>query len=232
LTGRGRRDERPPQPQIVLASGSPRRRELLATLGLSFAVRPVDLDETPRAGEEPRAYVARLAVEKAAAEARSGALVLAADTVVVLPEQSGARGLLGKPSGPAEAEAMLARLVGREHVVYTGVALLAGGGAPDAARRAVAIEESRVRIAPLDADEIAWYVATGEPLDKAGAYAIQHPEFQPVARMDGCFASVMGLPVCHVILQMRKLDIQPNTEFFKSCETVLEYNCPVSDKTL
>jgi predicted house-cleaning NTP pyrophosphatase (Maf/HAM1 superfamily) len=81
-------------------------------------------------------------------------------------------------------------------------------------------------------EEIQEYVATGDPLDKAGAYAIQHSEFHPVERMDGCFASVMGLPVCHMILQMRKMDLQPNTDFFAGCETLLEYQCPVSHAIL
>jgi septum formation protein len=81
-------------------------------------------------------------------------------------------------------------------------------------------------------EEIRGYVATGDPLDKAGAYAIQHPEFHPVAHMDGCFASVMGLPVCHVLLQLRKMDVQSQTDFFASCETVLEYRCPVSHAIL
>jgi predicted house-cleaning NTP pyrophosphatase (Maf/HAM1 superfamily) len=81
-------------------------------------------------------------------------------------------------------------------------------------------------------EEIDAYVQTGDPLDKAGAYAIQHPEFKPVARMDGCFASVMGLPVCHVIRLMRQMDIQPETDFFIPCETLLEYQCPVSNAIL
>lgn len=206
-----------PRPGVVLASASPRRRDLLAALGLPFEVRPVDLDETPRPGEEPRAYVSRLAVEKAEAGARPGELVLAADTVVVLEEddeaagggaegvaaqRSGAPRLLGKPSGPAEAEAMLARLAGREHVVFTGVALLelpedgaAGGGTAGAARRATAIEESRVRIAALGAADIAWYVATGEPLDKAGAYAIQGIGALFVEAVEGNYSNVVGLPL-------------------------------------
>jgi septum formation protein len=183
---------------VVLASASPRRRDLLDGLGLGFVVRPVDLDETPRPGEAPREYVARLAGEKAAAGARAGELVLAADTVVVLPGEGAGGGdaLLGKPADPAEAEAMLARLAGREHVVYTGVALLeAGDGAGRAGRRAVAVEESRVTLAALDAAEIAWYVATGEPLDKAGAYAIQGIGALYVEAVAGNYTNVVGLPL-------------------------------------
>jgi len=187
---------RAPRPRVVLASASPRRRDLLAALGLPFAVRPVDLDETPRPGEAPRDYVSRLAAEKAAADARPGELVLAADTVVVLDEEDGGpQRLLGKPGGPEEAEEMLARLAGREHVVFTGVALIAaadGGGGP---RRATAVEESRVRLAPLGAAEIAWYVATGEPLDKAGAYAIQGIGALFVEAVEGNYTNVVGLPL-------------------------------------
>lgn len=186
----------PRRPKVVLASASPRRRELLAALGLPFDVRPVDLDETPRPGEPPRAYVARLAVEKAAAaDSHAGELVLAADTVVVLPGEGegGGPALLGKPADPAEAEAMLARLAGRQHVVFTGVALV-GGGDGDG-RKAVAIEESRVRLAPLGPDEIAWYVATGEPLDKAGSYAIQGVGALFVEAVEGNYSNVVGLPL-------------------------------------
>ncbi|HUO85957.1 MAG TPA: Maf family protein [Thermoanaerobaculia bacterium] len=182
---------RPPLPRVVLASASPRRRDLLAALGLTFDVRPVDLDETPRQGEEPRAYVARLAGEKAAADVRPGELVLAADTVVVLPGEPPE--LLGKPGGAAEAEAMLARLAGREHTVLTGVALTSGevGVGPPA----VVVEESRVRIAALGPQEIAWYVATGEPLDKAGAYAIQGIGALFVEAVRGNYSNVVGLPL-------------------------------------
>jgi hypothetical protein len=81
-------------------------------------------------------------------------------------------------------------------------------------------------------EEISAYVATGDPLDKAGAYAIQHPEFHPVAKLEGCYASVMGLPMCHVILLMRKMDIQPKADMFAGCETLLEYQCPVSNAVL
>ncbi|HEX6203318.1 MAG TPA: Maf family protein [Thermoanaerobaculia bacterium] len=210
MTAGDRREAPPPprRPAIVLASASPRRRELLAALGLPFAVRPVDLDETPRPGEAPRAYVARLAVEKAAAaDSHAGELVLAADTVVVLPGEGedGGPALLGKPADPAEAEAMLARLAGREHVVFTGVALVGGDGAGGGGRRAVAIEESRVRIAPLGPDEIAWYVATGEPLDKAGAYAIQGIGALFVEAVEGNYSNVVGLPLPAVYQLFREL---------------------------
>jgi predicted house-cleaning NTP pyrophosphatase (Maf/HAM1 superfamily) len=123
---------------------------------------------------------------------------------------------------------MLRRLRGHTHQVYTGIALLRKSDG-------LLFKDLCVTDVPMreySDEEIRDYVATGDPLDKAGAYAIQHPEFHPVARMDGCFASVMGLPVCHVILQMRKMDMQPDTNFFAGCETVLEYQCPVSHAIL
>ncbi len=155
-------------------------------MGLRFAVRPVDLDESPRPGEEPRIYVERLAAEKASALAGADEVVLAADTIVVLDGE-----LLGKPASPAHAEAMLAQLVGREHEVYTGVAVLAG----ESRGRAVGVERSLVRIGHLEPEEIAWYVGTGEPLDKAGSYAIQGLGAVFVEAVEGNYTNVVGLPL-------------------------------------
>src|SRR5262245_22025141 len=185
-----------PLPRLVLASASPRRRELLSGLGLDFEVRPVDLDETPLPGEEPRPYVLRLAREKAAARAAPGELVLAADTIVVLDGE-----LLGKPRDPEDARRMLAKIAGREHTVFTGIALEEpgdggdGGDGRDAGRRAAAIEESRVRMASLSAAEIGWYVGTGEPLDKAGSYAVQGLGALLVEAVSGNYTNVVGLPL-------------------------------------
>lgn len=184
---------------MVLASASPRRRELLAALDLRFQVRPVDLDETPRPGEAPHDYVLRLAQEKAAARAAPGELVLGADTIVVLDGE-----LLGKPSGPAEARQMLARIAGREHTVLTGVALHQppvppGSDATDPGlgveRRAAEVASSRVQMAPLSTQQIAWYVATGEPLDKAGSYAVQGLGALFVESIQGNYSNVVGLPL-------------------------------------
>jgi len=183
-----------PLPALVLASASPRRRELLGGLGAVFAVRPVDLDETPRPGEAPRDYVLRLALEKAAAGAAQAAdenreLVLAADTSVVLDGE-----ILGKPESEADARRMLGRIAGREHTVLTGVALheLDDTGEP---RRASTVETSRVRMAPMGEAEIAWYVATGEPLDKAGSYAVQGVGALFIEAVHGNYTNVVGLPL-------------------------------------
>lgn len=173
-------------PKLILASQSPRRRQLLAALGLIFAVDAADVDETPLPGEPPDALACRLCRVKAAAVAarHPGAIVLAADTVVAL---DGA--LLGKPADPAEAVAMLRALRGRTHQVYTAVSVAAAGAVT------AQLSVSEVTMRAYSDEEIAAYVATGDPLDKAGAYAIQHPRFSPVAAWTGCYAGIMGLPL-------------------------------------
>jgi septum formation protein len=174
------------RPQLILASASPRRRNLLADLGLELVVRPVDVDETPEEGEEPLTYVLRLARQKARAKAHPGELVLAADTVVVLDGD-----LLGKPADEAEARSMLARLAGRRHTVFTGQALYD----PGHEREQVWVEASEVQIALLTEEEIAWYVATGETMDKAGSYAVQGIGALFVEAVDGNYTNVVGLPL-------------------------------------
>jgi len=212
------------KPLLVLASTSPRRRQLLALADWDFEVSAANVDESELPNESPADYVLRLAETKArAVKADPAQIVLAADTTVV----DGAD-ILGKPSDADEAIAMLKRLRGHTHQVYTGIALfrLSDG---------LLLKDLCVTDVPMrdySDEEILAYVQTGDPLDKAGAYAIQHAQFHPVAHIDGCFASVMGLPVCHVILLMRKMDIQPKTDFFAGCETLLEYQCPVSNTIL
>jgi septum formation protein len=171
---------------LILASQSPRRRQLLAALGLTFALDAADVDETPLPGEDPAALACRLCRAKAAAVAgrHPGAIVLAADTMVALDGM-----LLGKPADEFEATAMLRRLRGRTHQVYTAVCVAHGGSL--ASRLSI----SDVTMRPYSDEEIARYVATGDPLDKAGAYAIQHPAFAPVAAWEGCYAGIMGLPL-------------------------------------
>lgn len=173
---------------IILASASPRRRELLAAAGIAHAVHPADIDETPRAGEAPAAYCERLAQDKARAVARAhpdtDACVLGADTVVVVDAD-----ILGKPADASDARQMLARLSDREHVVLTAVAVARG----EALQSSVA--ETTVRMRALSPEEIAAYVATGEPMDKAGAYAIQGGAAGFVRRISGEFDTVVGLPI-------------------------------------
>ena len=211
-------------PKLILASNSPRRRQLLALTGMPFIVSAADVDESQLSNEKPADYVLRLAETKAyTIQADAAQIILAADTTVVDGSD-----ILGKPRDHAQAVAMLTRLRGHTHQVYTGIALLRRSD--DLLLKDLCVTDVPMR--DYSDGEIQEYVASGDPLDKAGAYAIQHPDFHPVTHMHGCFASVMGLPVCHVILQMRKMDLQPNTEFFLSCETLLEYQCPVSNAIL
>jgi len=176
---------------LLLASGSPRRRELLEQLGLRFAVAAPDVDETPLPGEAPVAYVQRLAVEKAhAVLAAPDTLVVAADTTVDLGGE-----ILAKPVDAADAGVMLRRLSARTHRVHTGVAVRLGD------RTVADTITSLVTFTPLSAEMIEWYVATGEPLDKAGGYAVQGAGGVLVQRVQGSVSNVIGLPL-HTVVRL------------------------------
>ncbi len=188
----------------------------------TFTVSVSNVDETQRAGEAPGDYVLRLAEDKARVAALQGApdeIIVAADTTVV---DGGS--LLGKPADAAEATAMLKQLRGRKHQVYTGIAVLDGSSGR-------LIKDLCVTDVPMrdysDA-EVARYVESGDPLDKAGAYAIQHDEFHPVARLSGCFASVMGLPLCHLLRLLEQLGVPLDPNVPTRCQKYLNYPCPVS----
>jgi septum formation protein len=202
----GRRSETSPCHNffmLVLASASPRRRQLLSQAGYRFEVQPANIPEDPLSGEDPIAYVTRLARQKAEAvfrelnngdrsakislDTRSSLVVLGADTTVTLDHA-----ILGKPIDAADAARMLRLLSGRSHRVITGVA------AATAQRTEVAAEATAVRFLTLADDEIAAYVATGEPMDKAGAYAIQGRAARWIPRIEGCYFNVMGLPLALV----------------------------------
>jgi len=176
-------------PQFVLASSSPRRSELLAAAGFAFDVAHADIDETPLAHEPADRYVVRLAEGKARAVAARfpDRAVLGADTTVVVDGD-----ILGKPADAADAAAMLRRLQGRGHEVLTGIALVAHG------RAQVVLEATQVSFGPMTDAEIAAYVATGEPMDKAGAYGIQGWAARHVTRVEGSYSNVVGLPVAVV----------------------------------
>jgi septum formation protein len=169
---------------VILASQSPRRRELLALIGIRHDVRPANIDESLRDGESPHDYVERLAREKVAAIVAPQAVTIGSDTTVVVDGE-----ILGKPSDEAEAMAMLQRLSGRSHVVLTAVAARWRG------RIASGVEEVKVDFRALESEEIAAYVATGEPMDKAGAYGIQGYGATIVDRVEGDYFAVMGLPL-------------------------------------
>jgi septum formation protein len=179
---------------LVLASQSPRRRELLAQLGIAHEVRPACTDEAVLPGEPPRDYVLRVAREKA--RAVPGQLVLAADTAVVLGPE-----VLGKPADADDARRMLERLSGTAHEVLTGVCVRRAG---PGALELDAVVATRVRFAPLSAREIDWYVGTGEPLDKAGAYAIQGSGGAFVLSVEGSVSNVVGLPLAETADLLRR----------------------------
>ena len=208
------------RPRLILASNSPRRRQLLALSDWEFDVIVSDVDERLLPNESPTDYVLRLAQTKARAiPAQADQIVLAADTAVVDGSD-----ILGKPKDNAEAFAMLTRLRGHTHQVYTGVALLRQSDG-------LLLKELSITDVPMrdySDEEIHAYVQTGDPLDKAGAYAIQHPRFQPVANLEGCYTSVMGLPICCVVHMMRKMDFLFRANVPVQCQTMLEYKCPVS----
>jgi nucleoside triphosphate pyrophosphatase len=174
---------------LILASASPRRAKLLRAAGIVFEVVPARVDERAREGEAPPAYVERIATEKAHAVSRDhpGAAVLAADTTVVIDGL-----ILGKPTHDNDARAMLRRLSGRTHEVLTGVALIANG------RTETAVETTHVHFAPMSDADVEWYVASGEPRGKAGAYAIQGLASRFVDRIEGSYSNVVGLPVALV----------------------------------
>jgi septum formation protein len=179
--------------RVVLASASPRRHELLSQIGVNFTVRAPDIDETPIEGEPPVAYVCRLASAKAAAvRAASDELVIAADTTVEIDAA-----ILGKPRDQGDAASMLRRLSGRTHRVHTGVAISLGG------QQHVDVCTTLVTFVTLDESTIRWYVATGEPLGKAGSYAIQGAGAALVARIDGSVSNVIGLPL-HLVIDLAR----------------------------
>ena len=178
--------------RLILASGSPRRAELLTAAGIAFIVQAADIDETPRPGEAAPDYALRLAREKAAGV--GGPLVLAADTIVVLDGE-----IMGKPVDAADAIRMLQALSGREHDVITAVCLRRGD------LELFHAETTRVRFVPLSQAEVEEYVASGEPMDKAGAYGIQGLASRYVDRIDGSYSNVVGLPMALVYRLLREI---------------------------
>ncbi len=208
--------------KILLASNSPRRRELMSLGDWTFSVSVTNVDESQRPAEAPGDYVLRLAEDKARAAAQVAALdqlVVAADTTVVDGD-----GLLGKPADAAEAVAMLKQLRGHRHQVYTGLAVLD----PSSGRVLKDLCVTDVPMRGYSDAEIARYVESGDPFDKAGAYAIQHDEFHPVAGLAGCFASVMGLPLCHLLRLLEQLGVALDPGVPSRCQKFLNYPCPVS----
>lgn len=207
--------------QLILASSSPRRQDLLQRLGVRFEIATADIDESQQPDEAPTALVQRLAREKAqtVAARRPGRAVLGADTIVVLDGE-----VLGKPAGANEATTMLRRLCGRPHTVWS--ALYAWN--PALERVAAALNESTVWMRSYGEDELAAYVASGDPFDKAGAYAIQHPGFAPVERIDGCYSGVMGFPLGEVAQALRTIGIDVPGQAAVACQPQLGRCCQIN----
>jgi MAF protein len=204
----------------ILASASPRRQQLVQLFNQPFVVRVADVDEEQITDPDPAVNAretARLKARAVAAETKEPAIIVAADTTVAL-----GREMFNKPAGAAEAVQMLRRLRGRTHQVHTGLVVLdtrSGKSVADVATIDVPMR------AYSDA-EIEAYVATGDPLDKAGAYAIQHTGFRPVKALSGCFAGVMGFPLCHLARALRALE-QTTVNIPAACQEHLAYDCPV-----
>ncbi|MCQ3954852.1 MAG: hypothetical protein DPW15_16565 [Chloroflexi bacterium] len=195
--------------RFILASNSPRRKQLFALGGWDFAVLAADVDETPFENEPPREYVVRLAKAKSLAiqpRAESEAVIVGSDTTVADGDQ-----ILGKPVDEADARRMLRQLRGRVHQVFTGIAILQNGR--------------------MFADLCVTDVPMREYSDE-GAYAIQHPDFQPVKVLDGCYAGVMGLPLCHLLRMLRQIQVSVCEDVPGACQSFLAYECRVSSAVL
>ena len=211
---------------LLLASNSPRRKQLLALGNWNFNIVVSDVDESQLADETPTDYVLRLAQAKAlavVAKAHPKNIIIGSDTAVVDGNE-----ILGKPKDEMDAVRMLKQLRGHTHQVFTGVAVYRVDGESMLTELCV----TDVPMRNYSDDEIQAYVKTGDPLDKAGAYAIQHPDFQPVESMSGCYASVMGLPMCHVLRTLKKLDVYAMADVPLGCQSLLNYQCPVSNEIL
>jgi predicted house-cleaning NTP pyrophosphatase (Maf/HAM1 superfamily) len=246
---------------LLLASASPRRRELINLLGLPVTTTSADIDEVPLPGERAADMAMRLSLEKARAASSfiphpSSLILISSDTVVSRDGEP-----LGKPRDAAEARSMLRRLRGRTHQVYTAITLIdlrpasayhvvpggdlgehaAGPGkAPgtsdegglSAVQTVTDLAGSDVPLRGYADEEIEAYIASGDPFDKAGAYAIQHAGFHPVENFSGCFANVMGLPLCHVTRSLRQLGVAAPNDVPARCQAHLRYVCPVFEKIL
>ena len=213
--------EKPLEKSIVLASSSPRRRELFALLELPFQAVDPQVDETPLEGESPKNTALRLASAKAQEAARNHpeAVIVAADTLVILGDR-----ILGKPKDRDEAIAILKALRGKKHRVISGVIVLdaATGGKTEE------VADTQVWMRDYSEEEMARYIGRGEPFDKAGGYAIQDKEFRPVARVEGCYLNVMGLPLCHLYRALKRIGVNPPATPLEACIGFTGYDCTVS----
>jgi septum formation protein len=206
--------------RLILASTSPRRRQLLTLLGIPFSTRSAAVDESQMEGESPTDLVVRVSRAKAYAirDVRHDELVVAADTIVVLDDQ-----ILGKPRDAGEAQAMLSQLRGRSHLVYTGISVWQ----PGTWRMVNELSSSVVSMRDYSDVESEAYIASGDPLDKAGAYAIQHQGFAPVRHMEGCWLTVMGLPLCHLRRALEAFGVVVPADVPGTCRAFTQQSCEV-----
>ncbi len=216
--------------RFILASQSPRRRELLALTGYPFQVMVADVDETiidhpdPARNSLQTAQLKATAVVDRCPNVKDGrVIVIAADTTVALKGR-----LFGKPSDTAEAALMLQTLRDRDHEVHTGMALVDLG----TSQEVTAVHTAFVTMRPYTNQEMKRYVDSGDPLDKAGAYAIQHPQFRPVSALDGCFLGVMGLSVCQLLQQLERLNVPPIADQDALAAAHGSYPCPIQGQLI
>jgi septum formation protein len=215
--------------KLILASNSPRRRDLLSLTDWNFQVIPAEVNEDPHPGESPSNYVLRLAESKAravVAQRNEADFVVAADTTVVDSANGGDVEILGKPLDAADAQRMLQQLRGRTHQVLTAIAVLH----KDQFRTDLCCTDVPMR--EYNDTEMRIYIESGDPLDKAGAYAIQHADFHPVENLTGCYANVVGLPLCHLTRTMSQLGISPGVDMPAACQASLGYPCSIFDSIL
>ena len=215
---------------FVLASNSPRRKELLALSGWHFLVQPADIDESVLPEDTAEGYVRRISERKARGTQnmlpQDGAperFVLACDTAVV----DGSL-ILGKPTDTDDAGRMLLRLRGRTHQVYSVLTVIDKQDGSLSQELCV----TDVPMRNYADEEMQVYIESGDPMDKAGAYAIQHPGFRPVEGINGCYANVMGLPLCHLVHSMEKFGVEPHRDVPQACQDALGYSCPVYGRIL
>ncbi len=212
--------------RYILASASPRRRALIPLLGLPFEIEPAAVDESQVTHAEPAVNVVETALLKAttvASRVREPAIIVAADTTVALGKR-----MLHKPTNPNDARHMLRLLSGRAHQVHTGLVVWHTGSG----HYVTDVATIEVLMRPFSDAEIERYVATGDPLDKAGGYAIQEADFNPVAALDGCYAGVIGLPLCHLARSLRALGIGASADIATACQAHNSITCPVFESIL
>ena len=211
--------------EVILASKSPRRKELLRNLVDQFIVINSEIDETVVIGESPADFVERLAKEKAIKAGEkvgngsiNDLIVIAADTIVVDGTE-----ILGKPADIDDARKILGQLKGKTHLVLSGIALYN----PVSREIKTNVITTEVMMRDYNEDEIQAYIDTGDPFDKAGAYAIQNETFDPVPQMTDCYANVIGLPLCDLYVLMKGLDIEADKQVAENCQEPIRYQCPV-----